>query len=64
MKPITDNRYAVCHGCFDAPCQLQMGSYEGITRGASKKIVYDALRAIQMAPTRLFVDGQNNAEWR
>jgi Fatty acid cis/trans isomerase (CTI) len=41
-----------------------MGSYEGITRGASKKIVYDAYRAIEMAPTRLFIDGQNNAEWR
>ena len=64
VKPITDSRCAVCQGCFDAPCQLQMGSYTGITRGASKNIVYDALRAIEMAPTRLFIDGKNNAEWR
>lgn len=64
VKPITDSRCAVCHGCFDAPCQLQMGSYEGITRGASKKKVYDEFRLSSIAPSRLFIDGQNNAEWR
>ncbi|MDO9104863.1 MAG: fatty acid cis/trans isomerase [Methylovulum sp.] len=64
VKPITDSRCAVCHGCFDAPCQLQMGSYEGITRGASKEKVYDDLRLSMMAPTRLFTDAQSNAGWR
>ena len=64
VKPITDNRCAVCHGCFDAPCQLQMGSVEGITRGASKTKVYDAVRLFAAKPTRLFVDADSNAEWR
>lgn len=64
VKPITDSRCTVCHGCFDAPCQLQMGSYEGITRGASKEKIYDDLRLSMMAPTRLFTDAQDNSQWR
>ncbi len=64
VKPITDSRCAVCHGCFDAPCQLQMGSYEGITRGASKQKIYDGVRWSMMAPTRLFSDAQDNKQWR
>jgi len=64
VKPITDSRCAVCHGCFDAPCQLQMGSYEGITRGGNKTKVYDGGRLLAAEPSRLFVDGNSNAEWR
>ncbi|MBT9100176.1 fatty acid cis/trans isomerase [Methylovulum psychrotolerans] len=64
VKPITDSRCAVCHGCFDAPCQLQMGSYEGITRGASKEKIYSDLRLSMMAPSRLFTDAQTNQQWR
>jgi len=63
VKPITDSRCAVCHGCFDAPCQLQMGSYQGITRGGNKDSVY-ATRLLEASPTRLFIDGQSTAEWR
>jgi len=63
VKPITDSRCAVCHGCYDAPCQLQMGSYEGITRGSNKDKVY-SMRLLEASPSRLFVDGQSNAEWR
>ncbi len=33
VKPVLDSRCVVCHACYDAPCQLQLGSYEGITRG-------------------------------
>lgn len=64
VKPITDSRCAVCHGCFDAPCQLQMGSYEGIARGGSKTKIYDGVRLFAAVPSRLFIDGQSNAEWR
>jgi len=64
VKAITDNRCAVCHGCFDAPCQLQMGSFEGISRGASKEKVYDELRWLMMNPSRLFTDAQTNKQWR
>jgi len=33
IKPILENRCVVCHGCYDAPCQLKLSSPEGIDRG-------------------------------
>ena len=44
VKPVLDSRCVVCHGCYDAPCQLQTTSYEGVTRGANKDTVYDSAR--------------------
>ena len=35
VKAILDNRCAVCHGCNDAPCQLNLASWQGLTRGAN-----------------------------
>jgi len=64
VMTVFENRCAVCHGCFDAPCQLQLGSYEGITRGANKDQVYDATRLAAAQPTRLYLDAQSNAAWR
>ncbi|MBS1213891.1 MAG: putative fatty acid cis/trans isomerase [Proteobacteria bacterium] len=64
VKPILDSRCVVCHACYDAPCQLQLGSYEGVTRGASKDQVYDSARLLEAPPTRLFQDARTNAEWR
>ncbi|WP_289302771.1 hypothetical protein, partial [Methylophaga sp. UBA3996] len=29
IKPIIEEKCVVCHGCFDAPCQLKMESTEG-----------------------------------
>jgi len=26
VKPILENRCVVCHGCYDAPCQLKLTS--------------------------------------
>ena len=26
IKPILENRCVVCHGCYDAPCQLLLSS--------------------------------------
>ncbi len=63
VKTVLDHRCVVCHGCYDAPCQLKLSSNEGLQRGASEKLVYDArLTAVQ--PTRLFVDAKSTAEWR
>ena len=45
VKPVLDSRCVVCHGCYDAPCQLQSTSYEGVTRGANKDPVYDSAPA-------------------
>jgi hypothetical protein len=64
VKPILDSRCVVCHACYDAPCQLQLGSYEGVTRGGHKDKVYDATRLLAAEPTRLFQDARSNAGWR
>ncbi len=64
VKPIVDNRCVVCHGCYDAPCQLNLASYPGMTRGTHPDKVYDAARLLAAEPTRLFVDAQTNAGWR
>jgi len=54
----------VCHGCYDAPCQLKLSSNEGLRRGASEELVYNPRRIKAMQPTRLFVDARSTAEWR
>jgi len=64
VKPILDGRCVVCHGCYDAPCQMNLASYQGMTRGASKNKVYDSARLLAAEPTQLFFDAQSNAEWR
>ena len=64
VKPVLDNRCVVCHGCYDAPCQSNLASYQGVTRGASKDIVYDPARLFAASPTRMFFDAHSNAEWR
>ncbi len=46
IKPIIENRCVVCHGCFDAPCQLKMENIAGLARGANKTPVYDGERIL------------------
>jgi hypothetical protein len=53
VKPTIEQRCVVCHGCYDAPCQLKMSSIEGIERGASPAIVYNQSRLKMAQPTRL-----------
>ncbi|MBU1420459.1 MAG: fatty acid cis/trans isomerase [Proteobacteria bacterium] len=64
IKPILDKRCAVCHSCYNSPCQLKLNSYEGVDRGGSKKAVYSATRLTTMDPTRLFIDAHSTEEWR
>jgi len=64
VKPILDKRCAVCHSCYNSPCQLKMDSFEGADRGATKKAVYNGSRLRSMDPTRLFTDAQSTEEWR
>jgi len=64
VQSVLANRCVVCHGCYDAPCQLKLSSPEGITRGASSEIVYDGARFKTMDPTRLFIDAKTPEEWR
>jgi len=46
IQPIIENRCIVCHGCYDAPCQLKMESRAGIERGANKAMVYNGERLV------------------
>jgi hypothetical protein len=61
---VFERRCSVCHGCYDAPCQLKLDSYSGVERGASKALVYDGSRLLESTPTRLFTDAQSVGEWR
>jgi hypothetical protein len=64
VKPIFEKRCVVCHGCYDAPCQLKMSSIEGIERGANADKVYNSARIHPAPMTRLFEDAHSVAEWR
>ena len=64
VKPILERRCVVCHGCYDAPCQLKLTSREGIGRGANPTLVYDGERILGIEPTRLFIDANTDAQWR
>jgi len=64
IKPVLEKRCVVCHGCYDAPCQLKLSSIEGITRGANKRKLYNKKRFTWQQPTRLFIDASTTREWR
>ncbi len=64
VKPIIEQRCMVCHGCYDAPCQLKLDAWAGLERGASKTKVYDGTRLITAELTRLFEDGHSIEDWR
>jgi len=64
VKSILESRCIVCHGCYDAPCQLDLSVTEGIEHGANKELVYNAGRLLAMEPPRLFVDAHSPREWR
>jgi hypothetical protein len=61
---LLERRCAVCHGCYDAPCQLVLSSLTGLARGASKREVYDGSRLFAIEPSRLFVDARSERAWR
>lgn len=63
IRPLFERRCVVCHGCYDASCQLKMESWDGIARGASKEPVYKT-RARAAEPTRLYQDAGSPSGWR
>jgi hypothetical protein len=63
VQSVFNKRCVVCHGCYDAPCQLKLSSFAGVDRGASKLGIYSN-RLISAEPTRLFIDAQTTREWR
>ena len=64
VKPVLERRCAVCHGCYDAPCQLKLSSIEGLQRGASEERIYEPRRIESIPPTRLFIDAKSTRQWR
>ncbi len=61
---LLEQRCMVCHGCYDAPCQLKLEANAGLLRGASKDLVYDSSRLRTGKMTRLFDDGFTEQQWR
>jgi hypothetical protein len=61
---IVQYRCMVCHGCYDAPCQLKLEAHEGLVRGGTKELVYDGTRLLAANLTRLFDDAQSEQAWR
>jgi hypothetical protein len=58
IQPIFTSRCIACHSCYNAPCQLNLQSYSGLARGATKLNVYDRSRLavnIAVAPARVVV---------
>ncbi|MEF8711928.1 MAG: peptidylprolyl isomerase, partial [Candidatus Accumulibacter propinquus] len=51
VQPILEHRCVVCHACYDAPCQLKLGAWEGVARGTSKDLVYDGGRLVEAPPS-------------
>jgi len=64
VKPVLEKRCIVCHGCYDASCQLKLTAYACVRRGAGKLKVYNKKRFDWQQPTRLFIDANSEAEWR
>lgn len=64
IKSIVENRCMVCHGCYDAPCQLKLDAWAGLKRGASKDKVYDGSRLRTAKMTRLFEDAHTTEQWQ
>jgi hypothetical protein len=64
VQPILNQRCIVCHSCYDAPCQLDLTSYEGLDRGADPVAVYNLHRFSSDKPTRLGIDASTTAGWR
>ena len=61
---VFEARCVVCHGCYDAPCQLKLGTFDGIARGATTDKVYDSARLVAATPTRLDIDAHDPEGWR
>ncbi|POA18218.1 peptidylprolyl isomerase [Pseudomonas sp. FW300-N1A1] len=64
IQPIFTEKCVACHACYDAACQLNLGSGEGAARGASKTPVYAGERSKASDPTRLYYDAFGKAAWQ
>ncbi len=63
VQPVLSKRCVACHGCYEAPCQLNLQSYAGLRRGFNPIPIYSGKRIAYTAPTRL-EDGKTIQDWR
>ncbi len=63
VQAVMNARCIACHGCFEAPCQLNMQSYEGVRRGYNPIPIFSAKRVDYTAPTRM-TDPLTLDNWR
>lgn len=63
-KRVMDQRCVACHSCYTSPCQLDLTSYEGMRRGATKALYYNPQRLSAVTPTRLYIDAKSENAWR
>lgn len=64
IQPIFTDKCVACHACYDAPCQLNLGSGEGLLRGAHQEPIYNGARKVAQQTTRLFIDANDVKDWR
>lgn len=64
VQSVFNNRCVACHSCYNSPCQLNLTSFEGLTRGGHARPLYDPKRANEVPPTRLGIDAQTTDQWR
>lgn len=56
IQPIFNNRCIACHSCLNSPCQLNLTSFAGLDRGATKDDIYNRREIGNKTPTRLGID--------
>ena len=64
VQPIFNQRCVACHSCNIAPCQLNLTSYDGVTRGGTKELLYNPSRSVSSPPTRFGIDAKTTEQWR
>lgn len=64
IQPLLERRCVVCHSCYNAPCQLNLQSFDGVERGANPMRVYEPTRVEAASPTRMFIDANSSADWQ
>ncbi len=63
IQPILTTRCVACHGCYEAPCQVNLQSYDGVRRGYNPIPIFSSKRIEYTAPTRM-EDASTLKEWR
>lgn len=64
VQPVLAARCVACHSCTAAPCQLNLTSFETLSRGASQSKPYGGhVKAMPEGPTR-YADALSIEAWR